>query len=82
MVGRLRETAPSVDPAMVLITGAAELSKHFPADVLPGVLQAYMWGIKVTFAIAIAGSGIAFFVGLGSRWSKLNREKIEGVVPA
>jgi hypothetical protein len=33
-----------------------------------------MAGLKVAFALAIAGTGLAFFVGLGSRWDKINVE--------
>lgn len=33
-----------------------------------------MAGVKVSFAIAIAGAGIAFVVSLGSRWKKLGED--------
>ena len=42
------------------MTGASELSDKFPADVLPGVLEAYMIGIKAAFAVAVAFVGTAF----------------------
>lgn len=82
MVKRLAITAPTVDPTLVLSTGAAELARVFPPDVLPGVLQAYMWGIKVAFALGLAGSGVSFLISLGSRWSKLNTTKLSGASPA
>jgi MFS transporter, DHA2 family, glioxin efflux transporter len=78
MVKKLGETAPTVNPALVLATGAAELRNVFPAEVLPGVLQAYMWGIKVAFALAIAGSGMSFVFSLFARWNKLNTKNIQG----
>lgn len=45
---------------MVVLTGASELHNVFPLDVLPGVLEAYMVGIKAAFAVAVAFCGAAF----------------------
>ncbi|KAH8878705.1 putative efflux pump antibiotic resistance protein [Thozetella sp. PMI_491] len=60
LLGALPDSAPGVPPALVLITGASELQNVFPADVLPGVLKAYMVGLKAAFAVAVAFSGFAF----------------------
>ncbi|KAB5511534.1 putative efflux pump antibiotic resistance protein [Coniochaeta sp. 2T2.1] len=60
-----------INPGLVLITGASELHNVFPADVLPGVLVAYMTGLKAAFAVAIAFSGEAFLCSLLIPWSKL-----------
>lgn len=49
---------------MVLLTGASELHNVFPPDVLPGVLEAYMVGLKAAFAVAVAFSGVAFLCSL------------------
>ncbi|POR39370.1 Efflux pump antibiotic resistance protein [Tolypocladium paradoxum] len=62
MVTELPLTAPRVDPAGVVATGATEIRHAFNADQVPGILRAYMSGIKVTFAISIAAVGIAFLV--------------------
>ncbi len=43
----------------------------FPADVLPGVLDAYMVGLKAAFAVAVAFSGVAFFFSFGIPMKKL-----------
>lgn len=77
MVKRLVVTAPTVDPAVVIVTGASELRK-FPEEVLPGILQAYMRGIKIALSLAIVGSGVAFLASLGSRWKKLNTKNVSG----
>ncbi|KAL3417500.1 beta-ketoacyl synthase domain-containing protein [Phlyctema vagabunda] len=53
MVGRLPVTAPGVDPALVVATGAAELRNVFSQSELPGILLAYMEGIKTAFAVSI-----------------------------
>ncbi|KAK5460830.1 hypothetical protein LTS15_002893 [Exophiala xenobiotica] len=64
LLATLPRTAPGVDPGMVLLTGASELHTVFPPDVLPGVLEAYMVGLKAAFAVAVAFSGIAFCCSL------------------
>lgn len=56
--------APGVDPGLVLLTGASELRSAFPPDVLPGVLEAYMVGLKAAFAVALTFSGVAFLCSL------------------
>ncbi|KAL1893965.1 hypothetical protein Sste5346_006106 [Sporothrix stenoceras] len=56
----LPKTAPGVEPALVILTGASELRNVFSADVLPGVLDAYMAALKAAFAVGIAFCGVAF----------------------
>lgn len=77
MVKRLLTTAPTVNPAAVIATGASEL-RNFPEEVLPGILQAYMRGIKIAIALSVVGAGVAFFTGLASRWKKLNMQNVTG----
>jgi hypothetical protein len=43
----------------------------FPLDVLPGVLEAYMAGLKAAFAVAVAFSGAAFLCSLAIPMKKL-----------
>ncbi|KAH8202202.1 hypothetical protein TruAng_003677 [Truncatella angustata] len=74
LVQELPMTAPGVDPAVVVATGATELRNVFDANQIPGVLMAYMAGIKVALAISIAASGLAFAISLLNRWSRLNTE--------
>ena len=56
---------------MVIATGASELHNVFPPDVLPGVLQAYMVGIKAAFAVSLAFSGVAFLSTLAIPFQRL-----------
>ena len=77
MVKRLVVTAPTIDPAAVIATGASELRK-FPEEVLPGILLAYMRGIKIAIALSIVGAGVSFFTSLASRWNKLNTKNVSG----
>ncbi|KAK5053799.1 hypothetical protein LTR84_001761 [Exophiala bonariae] len=71
LLAALPEKAPSVNPALVLVTGASELNKVFPKDVLPGILEAYMIGIKAAFAVAVAFCGMAFLCSLAIPMRKL-----------
>ncbi|KIY02188.1 uncharacterized protein Z520_02326 [Fonsecaea multimorphosa CBS 102226] len=67
----LPETAPGVNPGLVLATGASELRKVFLPDVVPGVLKAYMVGLKAAFAVAVGFSGAAFLCSLAIPMEKL-----------
>ena len=71
LLGALPRTAPSVSPALVLATGASELQKVVPPESLPGVLAAYMLGLKAAFTVAIAFSGVAFLSSLAIPMEKL-----------
>ncbi|KAF4626230.1 hypothetical protein G7Y89_g11933 [Cudoniella acicularis] len=53
------------------VGGASELHNVFSPDVLPGVLEAYMVGLKAAFAVAVAFSGIAFLCSLAIPMKKL-----------
>jgi hypothetical protein len=63
--------APSVNSSLVILTGASELHNVFPPEVLPGVLQAYMAGIKAAFAVAVGFSGAAFISAWFIPWENL-----------
>jgi MFS transporter, DHA2 family, glioxin efflux transporter len=71
LLATLPKTAPGVAPGLVLLTGASELNDVFPADALPGILEAYMTGLKAAFAVAVAFSGAAFLCSLAVPMRKL-----------
>lgn len=71
MLHALSRTAPTVDRNLVIITGASELRHTFGPDVLPGVLEAYMVGIKAAFAVSIAFAGTAFLLSWGIPMKRL-----------
>jgi EmrB/QacA subfamily drug resistance transporter len=64
MINVLHTSAPGVDQATVIATGATEIRTVFSADQILGVLVAYMAGLKSALAIAIAATGLAFLVSL------------------
>ena len=63
---------------MVLGTGATQIRNAFTADEVPGIVLAYMAGIKVTFAITVALAGASALFSLYVPWKKLNVDKIQG----
>lgn len=72
-------SAPGVDPAAVVSTGATDLRTVFSADQILGILVAYMCGLKISFAIGLASTGIAFIIiTMFQRWNRLNTAAIAG----
>ena len=53
IISTLPTSAPGIDAFIVMATGAQDIHRPFTAGQLPGVLVAYMQGIKATFAIVI-----------------------------
>jgi MFS transporter, DHA2 family, glioxin efflux transporter len=71
LLATLPRSAPSVTPQLVLLTGASELQTVIGPDVLPGVLTAYMVGLKAAFAVALSFCGAAFLCSLAIPMQKL-----------
>lgn len=78
LIKTLPFSAPGVDPARVIATGATELRKAFTPEELPGILVAYMHGLKISFAVALASTAMALVVVLFSKWKRLNTAAITG----
>ena len=71
----LKEVAirvPSVNPGLVVATGATDLRKVFPPEQLAGILDAYMAGLRVGFAIALACALVTFLLSFTPRWERLS----------
>ena len=77
MLNRLVTSAPTVNPLVVLGTGATQIRAVFAADEIPGILVAYMAGIKTALAIALGAVGVAFVVSLFSNFKRLNTETLK-----
>lgn len=67
----LEATAPNLDLALVLSTGASELNRVFSGDDLVAVHGAYMTGIKDVFACSLATSVFAVLLALVIPFKKL-----------
>ena len=72
IVSTLATSAPGVNPQALIYTGATDIRKAFPADQLPGILIAYMAGIKVVFAIGTGMVGGSFLMSLMNSRKKLH----------
>jgi hypothetical protein len=66
-----------VDPSQILLTGATDIRRAFSAEQVPGILLAYMAGIKVAFAFTIAACGVAFLISFLLPWGRLNKEAVK-----
>ncbi|KAK3374134.1 major facilitator superfamily domain-containing protein [Lasiosphaeria ovina] len=69
---------PDVDPMMILATGATSLRIAFTEQQLPAVLEAYMAGIKLTFALATGTVGFSFILSLFASFKRLNTDALKG----
>lgn len=58
-----------------MATGATQLREAFSAADLPGILIAYMDGLKVAFALAIALAGITLPIALFAKWTNVRPAK-------
>ncbi|EOD51779.1 putative major facilitator superfamily transporter protein [Neofusicoccum parvum UCRNP2] len=79
LIATLPSTAPGVDPDFVVATGATQIRAVFAEDEIPGIVAAYMAGIKVALAIATAATGVGLLVSLASSWKRLNAKAAESV---
>ncbi|KAH8835025.1 major facilitator superfamily-domain-containing protein [Flagelloscypha sp. PMI_526] len=70
LIVTLRATSPGIDPGIVIATGAAELRTAFTAEQLPGVLEAYMSGLKIAFIIPIGAACAGLLISLLNCWGK------------
>ncbi|PKK49097.1 hypothetical protein CI102_8510 [Trichoderma harzianum] len=77
MIRNVLKHAPQVSEAMLVLTGATEIRNRFPVDQQPFVIDGYMAGIKVVFAMCVACTGIATLIGLGMRWQRLNQDALK-----
>ncbi|KAK7751747.1 hypothetical protein SLS62_006232 [Diatrype stigma] len=78
MLAKLAESAPGIDGARVIATGAAQLREVFTSEELPGVLEAYMHGLKGAFAVSIGFAGLSFLSTLLMPWGKLSSHTSDG----
>jgi hypothetical protein len=61
-----------VDIQTVVATGATQIRKAFPPNQVPGIVFAYMAGVKVTFALVVALTGFTCLLGVLAPWKRIN----------
>lgn len=79
MLKEIPGKVPGVNPALVVSTGATDLRNVFTAEQIPGILSAYMEGLRVPFAIAIACGAVTFLLAFTPKWESIKgKVKLDG----
>ncbi|CAO2648117.1 Nn.00g090390.m01.CDS01 [Neocucurbitaria sp. VM-36] len=73
-------TAPTVNAGTLLGTGATDIHTAFSADQVPGVLLAYLAGLRVVWAITISLAGVSLLATAGASWKRLHGVTAGGAV--
>ncbi|KAI5458814.1 major facilitator superfamily domain-containing protein [Mariannaea sp. PMI_226] len=77
MVHTLPSRSPGINVQAVLQTGATEIRQVFSVDEVAVIVDSYMSGIKVAFAIAIAACGVGMIVSFCNKWKRIGKEDIK-----
>ncbi len=72
----LPKTAPDVNPSVVINAGATYLRMYVTKAQLPGVLLAYMGGLRKAFVISIACGSIAVICSCFVEWKSVKGKKL------
>ena len=75
---RIPALVPGVSPALVVATGATELRDVFSAEQIPGIVLAYMDGLRLSFALAVALAGVTLPIAIFAKWWNV-KQKVPGV---
>ncbi|TGO53472.1 hypothetical protein BOTNAR_0294g00030 [Botryotinia narcissicola] len=70
----ISHTNPSISPSSIFSIGASQVQTTFPPDELPGIIAAYMRGIRMAIALSIAMAGTATLVALSQGWFRMQQE--------
>lgn len=82
VLNQIQITAPGVSPESIISTGSTMLREVFGPNQLPGVLSAYMSGLKITFGIVVGAVMIASLLGTYIPWKKLGHDGAKDTSPA
>jgi hypothetical protein len=77
LISTLASSAPDLDPQTVIASGATQIRSAFTPDQVPGVVFAYMAGVKISFALVVALAGFTCLVGLFAPWKPINAESLK-----
>jgi hypothetical protein len=78
LIQKLPSRAPGVDPAVVVLTGVTEIRATFPAAQVPGIVLAYMDGLKVAYALSIGCGCVAVLICAVAKWKNLKGKVVAG----
>ncbi|KAF7889729.1 uncharacterized protein EAF02_002144 [Botrytis sinoallii] len=71
-------TYPSISPSSIFSIGASQVQTSFPPNELPGIIDAYIRGIRMAIALSIAMAGTATLVALSQGWFRMQQEVCSG----
>lgn len=71
LISTLKQHAVHVDPAEVIATGSTQIRLVFSGKQLLAVIDAYMAGLRATFAVMAGCTGVAFLLSLTLSWKSL-----------
>ncbi|KAK7414432.1 hypothetical protein QQX98_006710 [Neonectria punicea] len=71
MIANVLSNAPEIKKSTLLMSGATEVRHIFTSSQQGVVIDGYMRGLKVVFAICITAAGLATVIGFGTRWKRL-----------
>lgn len=71
LLSSLATSAPSINPGLVLATGATELRRVFNGSDLLNVISSYMVGTKAVFAWSLAGAAFTAVLALVVPFKKM-----------
>ena len=80
LLSNLLENVPTLDPALVLSTGAVSLKgtvTRSAPDLLPAVLVAYNSALVQTYYVSVAMAALAIFGVVAIEWKSVKGKKIE-----
>ena len=80
LLSNLAENVPTLDPAIVLSTGAVKLTQKVldtAPDSLPGVLTAYNSALVQTYYVSVAMAALSIFGVVAIEWKSVKGKKIE-----
>lgn len=80
LVANLLVKLPTLDPSIVLKTGATSLKHAVNADLLPDVLVAYNEALTQTFYVSLALAALSIFGSAGMEWKSVKGKKVESVM--
>lgn len=82
LVASLATNVPTIDPSVILVTGATNLQQTVPAELLSGVIAAYSTALTKAFTVSV---GLAAFTVIGSifiPWKSVKGKNIEAGIAA
>lgn len=79
LVSGLAEVEPSLNPGIVLSTGATSLKDAINPNLLSGVLFVYNRALTNTFYISVATASLSIIGSLAMEWKSVKGKKIEAV---